>query len=905
MAFNNKRSWRLRYIDVDKSFVVNETEDEVIGYAVIRAPKGNQRPIYFAKNNSQAIDALVGVPSANWPDIFEVKAFNADYPLYVSAPAGNSKAYPSYFGGFYFAKSGIHKFYNVSSKEELEKGVGNAFNVKVIPGKEDKFKSEFANKLTQIKISGPKVPNYVPTADQIGYGFFSMETTAEGSDYAITFTKNKKLAVEAIDYDTMRNGLVSAAGTDTTYWGDEEGLWTFKGNDAKLVNFGIQYDGEDRAKEDWNALADWIGRENFEAVEGDGDEKAEQLAQLLLNGGISVDGEEYSIAFGIQNTFTFAVSIEDEVLAYWFQQSPTEEKTEVDISMIGYDKYYYEKLLNYAPYDKDEYKKSGHLKPVITEDMTEADIAVLEDELQNNQYVGFYDADRLDKGVKFVGKLTEDDSGEVYYSVTGDLNTKFIAFQDALTGGRVDSVYHTFYRPDAGDKVTHVLTEEEEIALWGEIDGPLNYQADLTATKAVPVNPNFNNITVEFKERVNNQPVSGGIFTGSLDELGTNTYGNPNYYPDLIADDDTFVCVRVIRKFGDDPSDLDEHGFWQNKRIIDPYDIDKDGTSPTEKKFYIEGDRYCTLVMQSNLALRRAGGIWNDNYRQIIIDGLTEATLGEYDDAWIFFECTGQEVFKPYLAQISKIQENAATLSPKILEPNDKGIVTEAIASKVIVTDRVNEGANALYAGEFEVFDDVTKTKYWRQPIGSVARMIAKILDKRYGGAAPAWYNENGIGGQLTDVKAIRSRYQLDENAEKILDQKGINPIVLAGNDGVMIVSQKTTRDSNLLSDWSWLGHALSFLRVRREIRDKVMRQQIMKPINSYYMNIRQQQVDSILAKRLAGDSPVWSSATCDIAGVNNAYTKANRDFVIEVAITVTPFSETVTLRLVHNMQEA
>ena len=183
--------------------------------------------------------------------------------------------------------------------------------------------------------------------------------------------------------------------------------------------------------------------------------------------------------------------------------------------------------------------------------------------------------------------------------------------------------------------------------------------------------------------------------------------------------------------------------------------------------------------------------------------------------------------------------------------------------------------------------------------------MIAKVLDKRYGGVAPAWYNDNGIGGQLTDVKAIRSRYQLDENAEKILDQTGINPIVLAGNDGVMIVSQKTTRDSNLLSDWSWLGHALSFLRVRREIRDKVMRQQIMKPINSYYMNIRQQQVDSILAKRLAGDSPIWSSAVCDIAGVNNAYTKANRDFVIEVAITVTPFSETVTLRLVHNMQEA
>lgn len=901
MAFNNKRSWRLRFIDIDKSFVVNETEDEVIGYFVVRAPKGNQRPIYFSKNNSEAIDALVGKPSADWPDIYEVKAFNTEYPCYVSAPAGNSVSYPSYFGGFYLTKDGIQKFYNVATKEELEKGTGNAFNVKVVPGKEDKFKKDFANKLTKIEVSGPTVPDYEPISGEPGYGFFSMKKTEKGTDYAISFTKNKKLAVEAIDYDTMREGLVSSAGTDRTYWGDEDGLWTFKGQTAILKNFGRDYNAEELAAADFNALADWIGfhGEEFEALVAE----PKNLAKLLINGGVNINDEEYSIAFGIQNTFTFAVTIEDEVIAYWFQQSPTEEKTTCHITAIGYDKYYYEKLLNYAPYNKDEFKKTGHL--VIDESvaaLNSEEKEALAEAIEANEYLGFYDPDKADKGVKYIGKYTEDDDGTIYYAVTEDLNTRFISFQDALVGSRVPSIYHTFFRPDAGDKVTHVLTEEEEIELWGEIDGPVNYQADLTNLKAVPLNPNFNNITIEFTETVNNQPISGGIFTGSLDPNGTNTYGNPNYYPELIADDDTFVCVRVLRKFGDDAGDLDEHGFYQQKRIIDPYDIDKDGSSPTEKKFYIEGDRYTTLVMQSNKVMRKMGGIWNDNYKQIIIDGLTEATLGEYDDAWIFVECTGQEVFKPYIAKISKLQENAATISPKILEPNEKGIVTDAIANKLVVNDRVNEGANALYAGEFEVYDEVTKTKYWRQPIGSVALMIARILDKKFGGAAPAWTNEGNIGGQLTDVKAIRSRYQIDQDAEKTLDKKGVNPIVLAAEEGVMIVSQKTTRDPNMLSDWSWLSSALSFLRVRREIRDDVMRKQIMKPINSYYMQKRQEQVDAILAKRLSGDSPIWDSATCDIAGVNNAYTKAQRDFVIEVAITVTPMSETVTLRLVHNM---
>lgn len=901
MAFNNRKSWRLRFIDIDQSFVLNESEDEIIGYFAIRAPKGNQRPTYFPKDNGQAIDALVGLASANWPDITEVKAYNAEYPCYVSAPAGSSKAYPSYLGGFYFTKDGIYKFYNVTSKQELADGTGNAFKVKVQPGREEQFKPEFATKRTQIVVAGPTVPAYTPSEDQIGYGFFSMETADE---YSISFKKNGKLNVTAIDYDTMRQGLVSSVGTDTTYWGDNDGLWDFKKNTATLVDFGRVYATEEKADPEFNALRDWIGKDNYEGVADD----AEALAELLLNGYVTVDDEAYSIAFGIQNTFTFLVDIMDDVLIYFNQKSPTEVKTLIDITNIGYDKYYYQKLLNYAPYDIDEFEKTGHLVVGKTETLNEAEKAKLEEAISNNDYLGFYRPGKEDQGIYFIGRYTEDEeTGKVYYEVSDDLNTQYIAFQDALVGGKVGSIYHKFYRPSTGADVVHILTEEEEIELWGEIDGPLNYTNDLSTFKAVPVSPTFNQITFECSEEVYaGQTTSGGQFTGSMDELGVNTYGNTNYFPELISDDDqSFVEVRVLRKIGDEAGDLDEGGFWQHSRIVDPYDIDKDGTSPVEKKFYIEGDRYCTMVMQQNLAMRKAGGAWNEGYKQIIIDALTEAKLGEYDDAYMFVECTGQECFKPYLADISRVQENAATISPKILYPNAKNIVTNIIASKVIVNDRVNEGCNALFAGEFEVYDDVTKTKYWRQPIGSVAKMLARIYDKRFGGAAPAWTNENNIGGQLEDVKAIRSRYQLDEDAEKTLDEKGVNPIVMTTEEGVMIVSQKTTRDPNMLSDWSWIGHALSFLLVRREIRDKVMRQQVMKPINSYYMSKRQLEVEAILAKRTTGDNPVWTEATCDIAGVNTPYTKAQRDFVIKVEIKVTPFSETVTLKLVHKSQEA
>lgn len=896
MAFNNNRSWRLRFIDIDNSYVVNESDDEIIGYFVCRAPKGNQRPTYFPKDNSGAIDALVGVGSANWPDILEAQAFNKEYPCYISAPAGSSKIYKSHLGGFYLTINGIYKFYNVESKSDLENTTGNAFKVKVIPGEEEKFDSSFASKKSEIVIAGPTLTDYTPTESEVGYGFVS---TKKDDTWYISIKKPAKLNVTAIDYDEMRKGLVSAAGTDTTYWGDEDGLWSFSGNTAKYTDFGHVYSAEEKAEAGFNPLKDWIGDEAFEAV---GDDMG-KLISLLVNGYVAAsDDENVSIAFGLQGLFFYQVDIHDDVIAYFMQKSPTETQTLIDITSIGYDKYYYERLLNYAPYKIDENK---HLT-VNTDGLTLSDLeqAELKEAIEGNEYLGFYDPEKPEAGIKYIGKRNDDDEDDVYYEISGDLNTKYLAFQDTLAGSKVASIYHKFYKPVEGDDVRHIFTEEEDIEIWGTIDGPLNYEAGLTAGTSVPVSPTFNQITLSCSEEVyTGQTTSGGTFTGSLDENGKNSYGNSNYFLDVLSDDDfSFLEVRILRKLGDKADDLDENGFWNKKRVIDPYDIDKDGTSPTETKFYVEGDRYCTLVMQQNLVLGKLGGDWNDNYKQIIADGLEEATLGEYDDAFLFVEPTGQECFKPALAKIARAQQNAAVISPKLLTPNSKGIVTNTIASKVVVTDRTSEGCNCLYAGEFEVKDDVTKKKYWRKPVGSVAKMFARIYDKRYGGAAPAWINENGLGGQLDDFTAIRSRYQLDEDAEKTLDEKGINPIVMTAQEGVMIVSQKTNRDPNFKSDWSYIGHALSFLLVRRNIRDEVMRPQVMKPINSYYMQKRTEQVNGILSKRLSGDNPVWTDATVDIEGVNNEYTKANRDFVIEVAITCTPFSETVTLRLVHNL---
>lgn len=899
MAFNNKKNWRLKFITIDSSFIMNSSTDYVIGFFAIRAPKGNTRPTYFAKNNVQAIEALVGPASANWPDIVEVEAFNKEFPVYVSATPGHSDAYPSYLGGFYLTSEGLYKFYNLEKKDDLLQNEGNAFKVKVQPGRENVFSAAFKDKLSQIELGAPCIPDYEPAEGETGYGYFKMVKT--DSDYYISFKKNSKLNVTAIDYDTMAEGLVAKIGTDTTYWGDNEGLWNFSANKATFKDFGFEYTSEQRADPNFNPFRDWIGDTNFAGVTD-----AEDLAKLLLNGAVTIDGDPYSIAFGIQDNFAYQVDIKDDCYAYFMQKSPQEDKTTIKISKIGYDKYYYEKLFNYCPYDPEVYEADKKLVPFIDDSMTTDEQEQLAEDIANNPILVFYNPEKPGKGPQFIGTLNDDDEDDIYYEdKTSNYATKMFSLQDALAGGKQSSLYHKFFKvSNEGDKIETLYTMEDYCNLYGDIDGEAAYEKGIIdGTSALP-NPEFNIIGLSCSEKINGEEVSGGIFEGSLDEGGTDTYGNNIYFEEILQDDDmSFIEMRVVKKFGDGFGDLDENGFWTKKRVIDQYDLDKDGSSPTVKKFTIEGDRYSTLVMQQNLALGKLGGEWNICYQQGLIDSLIEAKLGEYDDAYIFVECTGQEVFKKYLLDINIAQQFASVISPKILKPNAKNILTKELAEKVIVnyrcsTSEEHYGTNALYAGEFEVYDDVTKRRYYRMPIGSVAKMLARIMLLKYGGVAPFWQNENGMGGQLSDVQAKRSRYQIDDDASEYLDKIGINPIVMTAEEGVMITSQKTTQDPNFLSDWSYIGHTMSFQIVKREIRDEVMRPQVGKRINNYYMALRQSQVEAILAKRTAGDDPIWEWATCDIAGVNTKLTRAQKNFIIKVELCASPFSETVTLML-------
>ncbi len=905
MAFVNRQTWRCKFIDIDESFVIRTQDEQVIGWMACRAPKGNTHATYFPSGNAGAIDALMGVGSANWPDLLEAKAFNAEYPIYISAPPGESKAYPSYLGGFYITRNGLYKFYKVKSKDELREATGGAFKVKVIPTKESEYLPEFKNKTTAIEISGPKIPDYTPTANQIGYGFFSMKKDEDALDYTISFKKPGSLDVTAIDYDTMKNGKVAAIGTDTTYWGDDEGLWSFSGNTATLTNFGFKYTDEQKSNEDWNPLKDWIGPAAYNVVEDDG----EKIAKLLINGFVSDGDDVIKIAFGLTGLFSYQVDIYDDVYAYFMQKSPTETKTTINLKGIGYDKYYYQNILSYAPLDTSKFDDDKKLYVLMPESASETDKAVINKKLANSQYLAFYDPDDAESGIaepKYIGVLNDDDSEDLFYELTDDLTTRVVTFQDNIVGEKIDTLFHKFYKIEGEDSFTRLNTEEELITEYGQSEGKAAYEVAIANGTGALKNPNFNIIDIVSSEEVYaGKTTSGGEFIGSLDPAGVNSYGNENYLEDILQDDDaSFIEVRVLKKFGDDTGDLDENGFWRYNRVIDPFDVDGDSSAPSKKVFTIEGDRYISLIMEKNLKLGKLGGEWDASYLPIMKEALEEATMDIYDDAWLFMEPSGREELKDALAEINRKQEFATVISPKILTPNEKGIITEQIANKTVVNGRINSAANAQFAGEFEVKDPITAKRYWRKPIGSVGKMLARSMDRMYGLVPCAWLNEGGLGGQLTDFTAIRSRYAFDQKANKKLDSLGINPIVMNGEDGIMITSNKTVQDPNFLSDWSYLNYAMSFVIVKREIRDTVMIPQIMKPINDYYIGIRQGQTEAICQKRTDMKNKYWHKCEVDIAGVNTKITKQQKLFVIKVVVMVTPISEGVELIIHHKLYE-
>lgn len=189
-----------------------------------------------------------------------------------------------------------------------------------------------------------------------------------------------------------------------------------------------------------------------------------------------------------------------------------------------------------------------------------------------------------------------------------------------------------------------------------------------------------------------------------------------------------------------------------------------------------------------------------------------------------------------------------------------------------------------------------TRESFMSPLTGAYAAMIAKIIDRKAGGAAPMYLNgAGGVGGQLEGISVGKVLYKYKEAELTYLDEACYNPIVKDPAYGVMVVSQRTAKAGEK-SDWSYIGHSSAFLRFQRQMRDTVMYPQLGKANNPYYQDLRAEQTKDLLKARTDGPGRIWAAGTVDTVTVNTDEVKRMRWFKIAVRVKVDTFSEGVTL---------
>lgn len=593
------------------------------------------------------------------------------------------------------------------------------------------------------------------------------------------------------------------------------------------------------------------------------------------------DGVVYSLGDTAESplgNYTWLVDISTKTLGYIMQSSPTEKTTTVKLTGIGYDKYKY-----------------SYAVPLVIGDLTALSVDAIAKLSFNNEsnlfFVGAAETEvaslspatyklyQYDASIATTDASTAND----VCTLAGDSFPETSFLIQSLVSYDTDKEAWTALANKSGIKY-NIMYVTGASAAYVETEG----DADHPLVEDI----NYNTMTLSVTEQVYpGEDTSGGTFTGSFDEQGVDSYGSNIYWPNVLNEEDfSFIVVKPV---GTMDSFINSHGIYEGTRIVDDVMAESDlagNAVSSTSTISLKGQRYVTSIVNKNIAAGTVGCAWRDEFTAIMKAGTNEAFGDNYDDVYIFMDPCGQEFVHTLQASLVVTHPLAIAISPKLVTSAEFNT-----PSKFTVTGRSKQCAQ--YAGEFKYYDSYTGKSFWMMPIGDVGMMCARIFEKKMGGWPPAWMNYNDMGGQLTR-SVLKARWAWSDSATKTLDEKGINPIIYNADDGLMITSSKTTKDPSSETDWSELGHVMAFVLLKREIRDNVMRPQIKKPIDDYWMGVRQTQVDAILAKRTEGSNKIWTAATCDIAGVNTNLTKAARNFCIYVKVKVTKYSDYVTLTL-------
>ena len=819
---------RLRLNDYDLSTATENYSTEVVGYTVVKAPKGPTKPVRIPANSSAMLKDIFGSASEEYPELYEVETFNKEYDIYVSAPYESATVPVAYLTPHGIVKGSENVAYTSQIEQYIEDGTYLS---------DDAFeKTSLLGSLIPSKKTGD-ADAYIPV------------------DYEINHLNSY--------------GLTSEEDTYSKYVGDNKEYKSFAGGLA--IKLGLSYNELIRYKKEKGSI---------KIVDSEGKKKEITLEDIF--------SESFKHKIGhfkyLKNTTNggsnlIFVPIDDSIDAS-LQTVDAEDTTEDTSSSGTPSGGAAGGTTPSQPTQIDYIDMSGNpqkANPDEVKDYSYTGLVVILDGLTDTKYTK--------STVYLTLNIAEKDIHAVIfpkYPSKRKLHIDFTPF----------AALNLFNNPSVSDKRNVLSMTAYEVGSFHGISNPIS-------------------------------GIVGSIDSDAVSASGTSlAFGASNSLYNM----QNLVCVYPVKAFKDSEitntsakgyASIDLDGgtrLFGDEKVKDD-NADKDGTKDETKGEESTGSAPTeSATTDVNTPKEDTSEETTTAKEPIEVHerGWKEAEDSEYSDVDIFFDSTrhnvdvsGTNVVLPNGKFFSLYKKHPlagfifnATIAPSALKEEAKVKYTTPLEYGANYWNICNEGLIVL--GNGKIISPLT---------GARALMQARIIENKFGGAAPMFTNTGSpaIGGVLSSIASIsKLRYKYDKDMQSSLDTMNFNPVISDRNYGIMLTGQKTCK-AGALTDWSYIGHVSAFLNFKREVRKYVMIPQLGKPNNPYYRELRKDQVLNILNRRLEGGNRIWAEGVVDtstVDGCNDALALKARKFVINVKVKVDIFSEYVELNFTNVDQE-
>jgi hypothetical protein len=279
---------------------------------------------------------------------------------------------------------------------------------------------------------------------------------------------------------------------------------------------------------------------------------------------------------------------------------------------------------------------------------------------------------------------------------------------------------------------------------------------------------------------------------------------------------------------------------------------------------------------------------------QLLVEGWEQFKEFKKYPADIYFDSTADPLIP---AEFSVLR--AEIPYRRFLYPLAMGLRTAEILDKPMVDNR---GIVAFWGAAYIMNLQEPTGNLLSTLMGEVASRYADARVFSFGGRAVAWGDENQVGGQLNQGRIVEFLYDAKEDEMKRLDKLRINPIVLNELFGPMVASRRTTDSSE--TDYSYSDYSMIIDYCVERIVNEVLPYQLIKFNDDNHRSVVRAKAELILKPLMQAPNNVIRdfAIKCDSEN-NNDDVLTRQEFVLTVAIKVTPKSEFIVFNFINSAQ--